>query len=63
MNTTDTKQAEAIDAATRAATSIGLPQTVYRNADSAGWWHTNPFARLLDRAELALTMLPANYFH
>ena len=34
--------AEAIEAAKRAADNFGLPQTVLRNADTCGWWHSNP---------------------
>lgn len=58
----DCKLSEAIDYATRAADTSGLPQTVYRNETSGGWWHTNFAAPLLDRAELSVTMLPARYF-
>jgi hypothetical protein len=45
-----------------AADAYLLPQTVYRNADSGGWWHTNPFASFLRNAELHVTVLPTTYF-
>lgn len=48
--------------AEQAATKIGLPQTIYRNADSGGWWHTNSLASFLARSEVHATILPINYF-
>lgn len=48
--------------AMRAADTYGLPQTVYRNADSAGWAHTHPFASFLARSEVFVTVLNSNYF-
>ena len=58
----ETKLGAAVDSAQRTANLIRLPQTVYRNADSCGWWHTNPFASLLSRAEVHATILPESYF-
>ncbi len=58
----DTTLPEAELHAAHVATTIGLPQTVFRNADSGGWWHTNPMASLLANAELSVTVLPATYF-
>ncbi|MGT2457708.1 hypothetical protein ACU4GI_32930 [Cupriavidus basilensis] len=58
----DTSRDHAEHCATRAADTHGLPQTVFRDKDSCGWWHTNSLAGRLDRAELAVTMLPARYF-
>jgi hypothetical protein len=54
--------AEAVEAAQRAADNFGLPQTVLRNADTCGWWHSNPFARSIAVSELHATYLPARYF-
>lgn len=59
---TDTKQEEAVAHATMCSDKFGMPQTVYKNADSGGWWHTNAFARLLERAQVFVTMLPENYY-
>jgi len=39
-----------------------LPQTIFRTADTAGWWHTNCFSRLLGKAEVFATILPSRYF-
>lgn len=58
----ETKVESAIDAAGRAADSFGLPQTVYKDADSCGYWHIHAFARRLEKAEIVLTMLPTYYF-
>lgn len=58
----ETTLMSAINHATRAADKFMLPQTVYRNAESAGWGHTNPLSRLLEKAELALTVLPERFF-
>jgi hypothetical protein len=58
----DFSQASAIICATRAASEIGLPLTVYRNADSGGWWYTNSLASCLTRSEVHATFLPTNYF-
>lgn len=52
----------AIGAAHRGADLSGLPQTVYRDGDSCGWWHTNALADRLRKAQLMLTVLPARYF-
>jgi hypothetical protein len=52
----------AIASAKHAADFHGLPQTVYQNADSCGWWHTNPFAKLLAHSELNQSILPTRYF-
>ena len=49
-------------AASRAADSTGLPQTVYRGEHSCGWWHTNSLARLLHNAEVFVTILPRRFF-
>lgn len=52
----------AINHATRAADKFVLPQTVYRDNESAGWWHTNPLSSRLEKAEVALTILPECFF-
>lgn len=49
-------------AAEKAADQFRLPQTVYRDGESGGYWHTNPFADRLRNAEVIVTYLPANYF-
>lgn len=59
---TDTTMRQAQDAPERAADRHGLPQTVYRDQDSGGWWHTNALAPRLTRAEVAFTALPTRYF-
>ena len=53
---------QSFEAAQRAADNFGLPQTVLRNADTCGWWHSNPFARSIAVSELHATYLPARYF-
>lgn len=58
----DTTKAEAENHASVLANQCGLPQTVYRNADSGGWWHTNALAPLLQKAEVTVTVLPSRYF-
>lgn len=58
----ETTLAAATGYAERAADEYRLPQTVFRDADSCGWWHTNPFATRLQRAKLHVTILPRNYF-
>lgn len=62
MHTTDTKKTEAISHAEREADRSMIPQTIFRNEDSAGWWHTNPFASLLKRSEVYMSVLPSRYF-
>jgi hypothetical protein len=48
--------------ASAAADQFGLPQTLYRTADTCGWANTNPFASVLRGAEIHATILPRNYF-
>jgi hypothetical protein len=48
--------------AKRKADEFMLPQTIFRTPDTAGWWHTNPFASVLTKAEVFATILPARYF-
>jgi len=48
--------------ARRKADEFMLPQTIFRNSDTAGWWHTNSFASVLAKAEVFATILPARYF-
>lgn len=52
----------AIGQAQRAADVTGLPQTVYRNAETCGWANTNALANVLARSEVAVTILPTRYF-
>ena len=59
----ETSVHEAISHAEGIANSSMLPQTVYRNEDSGGWWHTNALAPLLAKAELNVTILPVRYFN
>jgi hypothetical protein len=56
------KAESAVERAQSHADSFGLPQTVYRNEDTCGWANTNPFARVLDRSEILVTVLPLRYF-
>lgn len=58
----ETSIAQAQHAAERMANTSGLPQTVYRNADSGGWWHTNALAPLLANSEKFVTVLPDRFF-
>ena len=58
----DTKIDEAERHAREVADQCGLPQTLYRNSDSSGWWHTNALATLLGKAEIFMTVLPTRYF-
>lgn len=59
---TDLSLASATAYAETAADQYGLPQTVYRNETSGGWWHTNALANLLRTAQLHVTVLPERYF-
>lgn len=58
----DTSLQTAQNSAVRMADKCGLPQTIYRNADSGGWWHTNALAPLLQKSEVSVTVLPVRYF-
>ena len=60
---TDCKVNEAISIAEHIADASGLPQTVYRDANSAGWASTNALANRLDGAEKLMTALPIRYFN
>lgn len=59
---TDTGLATALASAAVCADRTELPQTVYRNETSGGWWHTNALAPVLARSELSQTVLPGTYF-
>lgn len=59
---TDTRPEEAVEHAKAASDQYGLPQTVYSNEDSGGWWHTNALANLLHASKMLVTILPGNYF-
>lgn len=48
--------------AARSADEFCMPQTIFRTPDTAGWWHTHSFARVLDKAEVFATILPGRYF-
>ena len=48
--------------AVRSADETMLPQTIFRTPDTSGWWHTNCHARVLAKAEVVATILPARYF-
>jgi hypothetical protein len=48
--------------AARAADETMMPQTIFRTPDTSGWWHTNCHARVLTKAEVFATILPARYF-
>ncbi len=58
----DFKFSDAVQHAERVADTSGLPQTVFTNASSGGWWHTNTFASCLQHAQLSVTVLPARFF-
>lgn len=58
----ETAKRTALSSAAVAAETFGLPQTVFRDRDSAGWGHTNSVAGRLANAELWLTTLPSRYF-
>lgn len=57
----DTTLDEACRCAEAFADKELMPQTVYRNAESGGWWHTNPFASFLGRSEVFCTYLGKRY--
>lgn len=61
MNT-ETTQDEAVAAAKRASDEYALPQTVFKNEDTCGWWHTNPLSTALKGAQVVMTVLPSRYF-
>lgn len=46
----------------RSADAFSMPQTIFRTRDTAGWWHTHSYARVLANAEVFATILPARYF-
>lgn len=48
--------------AKRGADASSLPQTIFRTPETAGWWHTHCHARVLEKAEVFATILPARYF-
>lgn len=48
--------------AVRSADETMLPQTIFRTPDTSGWWHTHCHARVLTKAEVFATILPARYF-
>ena len=48
--------------AARSSDESMLPQTIFRTPDTAGWWHTNCHSRLLNKAEVFVTILPTRYF-
>jgi hypothetical protein len=48
--------------AMRAADEHCLPMTVYRNEDTHGWAFTNPIARVLQKSEVFVTILPSRFF-
>jgi hypothetical protein len=48
--------------AMRGADTSWLPQTIFRTPETAGWWHTHCHARVLEKAEVFATILPARYF-
>lgn len=62
VRSTDTSLASATVHAETMADDTGLPQTVYRNENSGGWWHTNSLADLLRNADVFMTALPKRYF-
>jgi len=48
--------------AMRAADRSALPQTVFRNMNTAGWSHTHASSRALQESDLFVTVLPIRYF-
>lgn len=58
----ETTQEHAMRAALQTADKTGISQTVFRNADTCGWWYTHPFATVLGRSELFVTILPERWF-
>lgn len=53
---------EANQIAQHAADQFGLPQTVFKTADTYGWANTNPMSNNLRGAKVFATWLPSNYF-
>ena len=62
MDRLDTSVLAAKLHAVRSADAFSMPQTIFRTRDTAGWWHTHSYARVLANAELFATILPARYF-
>ena len=62
MNSFETTVKEAESSARRMADKAMLPQTIFRNTETNGWWHTNPLAPVLNKSEVVVTVLPARYF-
>ena len=62
MGVCDTTIKEAEASARRMADKAMLPQTIYRDSDSSGWWHTNPLSPRLEKSEVFVTVLPARFF-
>lgn len=58
----ETPRRAALSYAEVAADASGLPQTIFRDHDSAGWWHTHSLAGRLAKSELWISMLPSRYF-
>jgi hypothetical protein len=58
----DFPQESAVARAASVASESAIPQTVYSNQTSGGWWHTNFLANLLRDSTVFVTMLPINYF-
>jgi len=58
------KQDAARSDAQRAADTFGLPQTVYKTANTYGWTNTNALANLLSDpgTQVDMTVLPFRYF-
>ena len=49
MNSFETTVKEAESSARRMADKAMLPQTIFRNTETNGWWHTNPLARIFHK--------------
>ena len=62
MQAFETTKQEAEISAKKHADLNGIPQTIYTNKTTCGWWHTHAHARLLKSSNQYLTVLPANYF-
>jgi len=58
----DTTKNEAVLSSMMDADRYGLPQTVFHNADTSGWSHTNPYASVLKKSTLWYTVLPNRFF-
>lgn len=62
LDSLDTRLPEGIHWAVHHSFESGLPQTVYRDASSGGWWTMQALSPALGKAQVALTVLPPRWW-